>query len=291
MDPGHIYNLDVMEFLGGIEPGSADMVFADPEYNINPRGGRFDEKLRSWGDYYAWVDKWLAGSRRILKESGSVFLKCPARTSGWYQVQLEHAGFEYRNQIMLSIAVHPTKRSFLSAHEVLWFYAVDAEKSYFNPKAILRRKVESNRWWHKEKFRDPEGDRVNSVWLDIKWLCAGSLFSAETILTPGTRLKAHPNQMNSEIAERCILFTTRPGDMVIDLFTGSGTVPFVANKLGRRFMATDIDPAYAWLAKTRCGQSHLPFTDEELANMETQLVIDRESDKSTAPMGNSDGHL
>jgi DNA modification methylase len=279
MDPGQIFNLDVLEFLKGIETGSADMVFADPEYNINPRGGRFDEKLRDWLDYFDWVTLWLDEARRILKDTGSIFLKCPARTSGYYQVQLQHIGFEYRNQIILSVPVHPARRSFLSAHEVLWFYSVDSKKSYFNPTGLIRAKEESNRWWYKEKFRDPDGDRINSIWLDIKWLCAGSLFSAETILAPGSRMKAHPNQMNSEIAERAILFTTRPGDLVIDLFTGSGTVPFVANKLGRRYLATDINPLYVKLARVRCGQSHLEFSPNELAAMENQLVVDRESDE------------
>lgn len=245
------------------------MIFADPPYNIKSRGGRFDENVSGWPEYFGWCTAWIEQAKRILKPTGSLFLKCPARTSGHYQVILDHVGLHYRNQIILLCSVHPTGKAYLTSHEVLFYYAKDVKQVFFNPLAELWLRDQRKNWWYKEKYRNPDGDRISDLWLDIKVMPAGSLINSETILKFGTRLKFHPNQMPIKIAERCIIFTTKPYGVVVDFFAGSGTVPAACMKHNRYFYASEVDEDFCRLANVRSGQKVIDFRQKDLQHMET----------------------
>jgi DNA modification methylase len=69
---------------------------------------------------------------------------------------------------------------------------------------------------------------------------------------------AHFATMPPELAERCIKAGSRPGDLVIDPFTGAGTTGAVAVGLGRRFAGTELNPTYAAMARRRIERPHAP---------------------------------
>jgi len=68
---------------------------------------------------------------------------------------------------------------------------------------------------------------------------------------------AHFATMPEKLVEPCILAGSRPGDLVFDPFLGSGTVGAVAERLGRRWAGTDLNPTYHALAKKRTAQRGL----------------------------------
>jgi site-specific DNA-methyltransferase (adenine-specific) len=61
----------------------------------------------------------------------------------------------------------------------------------------------------------------------------------------------HPTQKPEKLLAKIILASTRPGDVVLDPFLGSGTTAVVAKKLGRRFIGIEIDHEYSCLALKR----------------------------------------
>ena len=63
--------------------------------------------------------------------------------------------------------------------------------------------------------------------------------------------KAHPTQKPEALLHRVLLASTRPGDLVLDPFFGTGTTGAVAKRLGRRFIGIERDPDYAALARAR----------------------------------------
>jgi modification methylase len=63
--------------------------------------------------------------------------------------------------------------------------------------------------------------------------------------------KAHPTQKPEALLHRLLLATTRPGDLVLDPFFGTGTTGAVARRLGRRWLGIERDSAYALAARTR----------------------------------------
>lgn len=76
---------------------------------------------------------------------------------------------------------------------------------------------------------------------------------------------AHFATMPEKLVEPCILAGSRFGDLIFDPFSGSGTVLAVAQRLGRRAVGTDLNPAYHELAKKRTAQRGLRFESVEIA--------------------------
>lgn len=72
---------------------------------------------------------------------------------------------------------------------------------------------------------------------------------------------AHFAVMPEALCEPPILATSRPGDIVLDPFTGSGTVAVVALRHGRNFVGTELNPEYAQIAQDRISQ-HSPMFNE-----------------------------
>ncbi len=89
---------------------------------------------------------------------------------------------------------------------------------------------------------NPEGYLVSDVWKDLH------------------RLKhrrdrdVHPCQLPTALLERIILLSTNPGDIVVDALAGTGTTAIAAAKLGRRYVAIDLDPAYVEMTKQKLAQ-------------------------------------
>jgi DNA modification methylase len=86
-------------------------------------------------------------------------------------------------------------------------------------------------------------------------VCGANLRTVWTI-NPRPFPGAHFATMPPELAERCIKAGSRPGDLVIDPFTGAGTTGAVAVGLGRRFAGTELNPTYAAMARRRIERPH-----------------------------------
>jgi site-specific DNA-methyltransferase (adenine-specific) len=93
------------------------------------------------------------------------------------------------------------------------------------------------------------------TWDDITYVYAGSVVHPEAILRPGTCKKEHPCQMPQGIAARAMLFSTDPGDLIVDPFSGSGTTLRTAKNLSRKAIVIEIDERYCELAVKRMRQT------------------------------------
>jgi DNA modification methylase len=61
----------------------------------------------------------------------------------------------------------------------------------------------------------------------------------------------HPTEKHEKVAEWLIKYLTKEGETILDPFTGSGTIPYVAKKLRRNFIAFEIDPKWVEVAQKR----------------------------------------
>jgi DNA modification methylase len=82
---------------------------------------------------------------------------------------------------------------------------------------------------------------------------------------------AHFAVMPEALVEPCILASSKPDDLVLDPFTGSGTVAVVALKHGRNFVGVELNPEYAEIAKNRI-QTSQPMFNEVNVDFHTPLV-------------------
>jgi modification methylase len=246
-EAGRIIQGDCIAAMNTLPAGSADVVFADPPYNLQlegelrrPNNSLVDavddgwDQFASLNDYDHFTRRWLAAARRVMKENGTLWVIGSYHNIFRVGAVLQDLGFWILNDVIWR-KVNPMPnfrgRRFTNAHETLiWAAKSRDQKTYtFNYEAMkaLNDELQMRSDWHLP-------------------ICAGG-----ERLKDETGAKAHSTQKPEALLHRVILASTNPGDVVLDPFFGSGTTGAVAKRLGRRFIGIERDPAYVKLAQTR----------------------------------------
>ena len=164
------------------------------------------------------------------------------------------------NPMPESITDRPTK-----AHEYLFLLA-KAERYYYDAVAIAERAVHddigTNRGGSlcKGTVSEPTGliagkNHAGDAWVSDGTRNRRSVWSVSTIPFDGAHFATFPRAL----IEPCILAGSRPGDVVIDPFMGSGTTAQVAEHLGRQWIGCEINPDYMPLQAKRLQQRAMAF--------------------------------
>jgi len=257
---------DCIAEMARLPDKSVDMIFADPPYNLQlggdlfrPEGGRVDavddewDKFESLASYDDFTREWLTEARRILKDTGTIWVIGSYHNIYRVGSLLQDADFWILNDIVWRKSnPMPNFRGtrFTNAHETLLWCAKDEKSRYtFNYRAM-------------KALNDDL--QMRSDW--VLPICAG-----------GERVKgedgnkAHPTQKPEALLYRILLACTKPGDVVLDPFFGTGTTGAVARRLGRRWIGIERETAYVKVAKERIA-STLPLDESAM-----QTVPDKRS--------------
>jgi site-specific DNA-methyltransferase (adenine-specific) len=225
--PDHLYCGDAMEGLRRAPP--ADLIFADPPYDAQA----------------GWHAGWIAECARVLRPNGSIYVCCDWKISGVLQSILERH-LTIRNRITWRREKgRGARRNWKQNMEDLWF-ATKGDDYTFNLVKWKKPVIAPYRVNGRPKdWIEAGGERYrmthpSNIWID---LCVPFWSMAEN--TP------HPYQKPEKLVARVVEASSRPGDLVIDPFVGSGTTAVVARRLGRRFLGFDIEPDHIRLALKR----------------------------------------
>jgi modification methylase len=238
---------DCIAAMNALPEGCADLVFADPPYNLQlegelrrPDNSKVDavddgwDQFASLTDYDRFTKQWLTAARRVLKDDGAIWVIGSYHNIFRVGATLQDLGFWILNDVIWR-KVNPMPnfkgRRFTNAHETLiWAAKSRDQKSYtFNYDAMkaLNDELQMRSDWTLpicsggERLKDENGD------------------------------KAHSTQKPESLLHRVVLASTQPGDVVLDPFFGSGTTGAVAKRLGRRFIGIERDANYVRLARSR----------------------------------------
>jgi modification methylase len=244
-EDGEILVGDCVQLMARLPEASVDLIFADPPYNLQlggellrPNNSRVDGVEEDWdrfdgfADYDRFTRAWLEAARRVLKPDGALWVIGSYHNIYRVGAQLQDLGFWILNDVVWR-KTNPMPnfrgRRFTNAHETLLWCARSPEARYsFNYEAM-------------KALND--GLQMRSDWLIP--LCSGP----ERLKRDGK--KAHPTQKPEALLHRVLLASSKPGDLVLDPFFGTGTTGAVAKRLGRRFIGIERDRDYARLARTR----------------------------------------
>lgn len=246
MKDSEIIEGDSLDVLSSLPDACADLVFADPPYNLQlggellrPNNTRVDgvhqdwDRFSSFSDYDRFTRAWLAECRRILKPDGAIWVIGSYHNIFRLGTALQDLGFWLLNDVIwLKTNPMPNFKGtrFTNAHETLIWAARDARsRPVFNYDSM-------------KVFNDDL--QMRSDWLIP--ICSGP-----ERLKDDTGRKAHPTQKPEALLARVLLATTKPGDLVVDPFFGTGTTGAVAKRLGRRFIGIERDADYAAAARER----------------------------------------
>ncbi|SRR5581483_1569168 len=236
---------DCVEALNHLPTRSIDLIFADPPYNLQlnqelwrPNMTKVDavddewDRFADFAAYDRFTRDWLQGCRRVLKETGTLWVIGSYHNIYRLGAILLDLGYWILNDITwIKTNPMPQMRGvrFANAHEtLLWAKKSPKARYTFN--------------YHAMKSLN-DGKQMRSDWLIP--ICSG----AERIKVDGR--KAHSTQKPEALLYRVILSSSRPGDVVLDPFFGSGTTGAVAKKLHRHWIGIERDPAYAEIAARR----------------------------------------
>ena len=238
---------DCLTILDQLPDASVDLVFADPPYNLQLAGGltRPDQsevdavddewdKFSSFGDYDAFTRAWLAAVQRVMKPHGTLFVIGSYHNIFRVGSALQDLRFWILNDIVW-LKANPMPnfrgRRFTNAHETLiWASKTPEAKRYT---------------FNYESMKAANDDvQMRSDWFFP--ICSG----AERLRDDAGR-KVHPTQKPEALLARIIMSASKPGDIVLDPFFGSGTTGAVAKRLGRSFIGIERDPGYAAAARKR----------------------------------------
>jgi modification methylase len=249
---------DCIKAMASLPAKSVDLVFADPPYNLQlggdltrPDNSKVDavtddwDKFDSFAAYDAFTRKWLTEARRILKDDGAIWVIGSYHNIFRVGTAIQDLGFWVMNDIIWRKA-NPMPNfkgtRFTNAHETL-IWAGKSEKAHtlFNYNAMKSLN---------------EDLQMRSDWLLP--ICSGG----ERLKVDGE--KAHATQKPEALLYRVLLSTTRPGDVIVDPFFGSGTTGAVAKRLGRHFIGCEREQRYIDVATQRIAAIE-PMTKEAMA--------------------------
>ncbi|MCT6871172.1 MAG: site-specific DNA-methyltransferase [Bartonella sp.] len=251
---------DCVAALAKLPSQSVDVIFADPPYNLQLEGAlhRPDQTLvdavddawdqfESFAAYDAFTRAWLLACRRVLKPNGTIWVIGSYHNIFRVGTALQDLGFWMLNDIIWR-KTNPMPnfrgRRFQNAHETLIWASRDqkAKKYTFNYEAMKAAN---------------DDVQMRSDWLFP--ICTG----AERLKDDNGR-KVHPTQKPEALLARIIMSSSKPGDVILDPFFGSGTTGAVAKRLGRDFVGIEREQSYIDAALARIAAVE-PLKKPELA--------------------------
>jgi site-specific DNA-methyltransferase (adenine-specific) len=228
-----IINDDCVRWLNRRRKPFADLIFADPPFNI---GYKYDvyEDRKAYDDYKAWTEQWMAACCRVLNPAGSFWIAIGDDYAAEVRLIGRDLGLYLRNWVIWHYTFgQNAKRKFARAHTHLLYFVRDPARFTFNDRAV--RTFSDRQRIYKDRRANREGKIPDDVWTDFSRVCG----------TFGEREGWHPCQMPVQLLARIIRISSNVGDVVLDPLAGSGTTLVAAKRLSRRYVGIELSGRYA----------------------------------------------
>lgn len=240
-----VLNGDSLEILNQLPENSIDLIFADPPYNLQltqklwrPNMTRVDavddewDQFSSFSEYDRFTHDWLAACRRVLKDTGTIWVIGTYHNIFRVGAVLQDLGYWILNDVIwIKNNPMPNFRGvrFTNAHETLiWAQKERGGRYTFNHHAM---KAVNDDLQMRSDWSFP--------------VCSGK----QRIKVNGE--KAHTAQKPEALLYRVLSASSYPGDVVLDPFFGTGTTGAVAKKLHRNWIGIELNEDYAAIARER----------------------------------------
>lgn len=254
---GALFKGDCLKLLPLIKDECADLVFADPPFNIGKEYGQSVNDRKADHEYLDWCHAWIDECIRILKTGGSFFLYNIPKWNiqlGNYMMQ---QGLHFRDWITVDIKFGlPLKGRLYPSHYSLLYYSKGRHKTFHN----IRTPIKLCRHCGKEVkdygghrgAMNPKGVNLTDVWDDIPPVRHWKFKTK----------KRKANALSTKLLNRVIHMSTDPGDVVVDPFGGSGTTYAVCERMQRKWLGMDMESVDVIIERLEGGDLHdHPSTD------------------------------
>jgi len=242
---GKLFQGDSIEWLKSLESESADLIFADPPYNIQKAEW---DKFESQEKYIEWSMQWIKEAARVLTQEGTLYifgfteiladLKHPSmkyfkgcKWLIWYYKNKANLGKDWGRSHESILHLRKGNKFTFNIDDVRIPYGRHTLKYPSHPQAL------TSQYGNKGKRSDvwiphPKGAKPRDV-LEIPATCNGMEEK-----TP------HPTQKPEELIRRLMLASSNENNTILDPFSGSGTSLVVAEQLNRKWLGCEICSEY-----------------------------------------------
>lgn len=258
---------DCIKILSKVDKPFADLIFADPPFNIGYKYDKYHDKVES-KSYIAWTEDWMSVCKKVLKPHGSFYIAIGDAHAANVKIIADELGLFLRNWIIWHYTFgQQTKNKFARSHTHIFYFVNDKKNFTFNDYAI---RVPSDRQLiYDDRRANRLGKMPDDVWSEYSRVCG----------TFRERTGWHPCQMPQTVLKRIISASSNPGDCILDPFSGSGTTAAASLQLGRNYVGIEISKEYVSKAGKRLAElekqkvENLFFDFRELAELK-QLLSD-----------------
>jgi len=290
---GHvIVHGDCVAGMLALPAGSVDLVFADPPFNIGYKYDVYQDKRES-EHYLDWSREWISAVYQVLKSDGALWLAIGDEYAAELKVLSQEIGFTCRSWVVwyYTFGVN-CKAKFTRSHAHLFHFVKDPNKFTFLSEEPINRIPSARQLVYNDARSNPVGRLPDDTWILRPQDLQDSFTAAEdTWYFPrvaGTfkeRQGFHGCQMPEQLLGRIIRLCSRPGEVVLDPFSGSGTTLAVAKKLGRASRGFDLSPDYAKYGTARLNSIHVgdPLDGTSEPTMSAPVTIKKEGKRKNAP--------
>ncbi len=230
-----------------VAPGSVDLIVADPPYNLGKTFGATRERWPSEASYLAWCAGWLELCVDRLRPHGSLYLMASTQCMPHLDLFLRA-----RMHVLSRIVWHydssgvQARRRFGSLYEPILHCVKDPARYTFNADEIrVEAPTGARRRLIDHRKATPALYGVDKV--------PGNVWYFPRVRYRMPEYEPHPTQKPEALLARIITASSRPGDLVLDLFAGTFTASAVAQRLGRRSVGVEQEADYVAIGLRRLG--------------------------------------
>jgi site-specific DNA-methyltransferase (adenine-specific) len=267
----HLTNGDCLEQLKEIPDNSIDFVFTDPPYNLGKKYSGYTDDLEI-KEYFSWCDKWIAELARVLKPGRTLTLLNIPIWSIRHFLFMETV-LQFQNWIAWDALSFPVRLIMPAHYTILAFSKGDSRElpglvgeagqtsvlsaplAFDSLKPLAEDYcLRSSCVHHRKMMHINDRAPLTDLWWDIHRLKHNS------------RRVDHPTQLPPHLMYRLISIFTKPNEVVLDCFNGSGTTTLTAHQLGRHYIGIERSEKYFKIAQKRheeITQGLDPFRKEE----------------------------
>ena len=252
LELNEIYHLDCIEFLDQLANESVDLAIIDPPYFLNKaKWDTFDSQEAFLKFTYNWIDHLLPK----LKPAGSFYVFNTPFNSAYILGYLTAKKMKFRNWITWDKrdGFSQATKKYANGQETILFFT-KSDTYTFNADDIRVPYESTERIAHAAKtgilkngkrwFPNPNGRLVGEVWH------MSSQRHLEKVNGKTPKL-AHLTPKPLAMIERMVLASSKPGELVLDCFAGSGTTLVAAAMHHRQYIGCDSDPKYVTYSRNR----------------------------------------
>ncbi len=241
-------NLDVLRHVAD---GAYQVVYLDPPFNTGRRRVGASEPWSyddRWDDFAAFIEPRLREARRVLADTGTLYVHLDWREVHYVKVLLDtiFSRAAFLNEIIWAYDYGGrSRRRWPAKHDTILVYVKDPDRYWFDAEAVDREPYMA------PGLVGPEKAGRGKLPTDVWW--------HTIVTTTGRERTGYPDQKPEGLLRRMVVASSRPGDTVADLFAGSGTLGAVARSTGRRFVLVDANPEAHAVIRRRLGDEGIRY--------------------------------